>query len=118
MTQTEFISQLDETKKRGRGLLYSAFIVIMGINAAVFYWAIVYRVQSSRSHFLVSGVVLTALWSVAAGGFILLFKRHSLRFSPRCPACHKQLTWRERDTVVESKKCPFCQMRIIHESGA
>lgn len=118
MSQSEFISQMDEMKKRGRKPMALAWMVTILLAAAGFYWALYYRPNASKTGVLVSGALYMVVWGVSCGVLVFYLRRHVAVYAPKCPACRKSLTWRERASVLADKQCPFCHAEIIHECGA
>jgi hypothetical protein len=118
MTQSEFISKLDEMKRRGRGLFAFAFTFVIAINSAGVYWLHFFRVHRNSSKFWVWGVILMGIWLGAVSGILFCFKRHVKCNAPKCPSCDKPLTFRERARVLAGKQCPFCEAQVINELGA
>jgi hypothetical protein len=117
MTQSEFTSQLDDMKKRGRKLMAFVWVVVIALAVAAFWWVIFYRPKASSTAVLISGAVYMLVWCVSGGVLVFYLKRHTALYSPKCPTCNKSLTWRERPSVLTSKQCPFCHAQIIYERG-
>jgi len=118
MTKAEFDTQLDEMKRRGHGLVVSAWVVVIALDTALVWWLISYRGHVSNRPAFISSLILMILWGISIGALFFCFKRHAVRYSPKCSVCHKPLTRRQRAQVFASRQCPFCQAQIINEPGA
>ncbi len=118
MTQSEFISQLDDMKKRGRKLIAFGLVVSFVSAASAFYWFFFYRPSASKTGLLISTAVYMIVWGLACALVVFSLRRHATLYSPKCPACNRPLTWGERASVLDDKQCPFCHAEVIREPGA
>lgn len=118
MTQSEFISRLDDMKKGARRPMAFTWVIVVVLAAAAGWWIVYYRPSASKTSVLVSGAVYMLVWGVSWGFLVFYLKRHTALHSPKCPTCSKSLTWRERADVLASKQCPFCHAQVLNESAA
>jgi hypothetical protein len=102
MTQLEFISQLDDMRKRARPLMVFVWVVVIALAAEAFYWLIYYGPQANRAGILISSAIYMIVWGISGGVLVFCLKRHKARYSPKCPTCNKPLTWRERAQMIVS----------------
>ncbi len=117
ISRKEILQQFESLRSRGRGLfiLFAIAFVLIGIPFAIYD---VRLVQLARAHspaktVLLLGFGLLAVWLVTALVFLLAIKRVVARNAPVCPQCAKRITWRERETVLASGKCPHCDFRLF-----
>lgn len=117
IARKDLIEQLDSLKSQARGLfiLFALVFILIGIPFVIYDIRLV-RLVSAHSPLRVIlplGLGLFAVWAVAALFCIAVLNRFVARRAPACPQCSKRITWRERNAVLASGKCPHCDFRLF-----
>lgn len=114
IARKDLIEQLDSLRSQARGLfiLFAFVFLLIGIPFVIYDIRLVrlVRAHSSLRLVLPLGLGLFAVWAVAALFCIVVLNRFVAR---RAPACSKRITWRERNAVLASGKCPYCEFRLF-----
>lgn len=116
MTKAEFVSKLEEMKRRGRKLLIIAVVIFLAINGTGIY--LLAAGPRNRNGFLIYALVLMGVWAAAALAILYRIRREVAVYSPKCPGCGKPITWREQASVMVNSTCPFCKAKVIDDGGA
>jgi hypothetical protein len=117
ITRQEILEQLDRLRSQGRGLftLFAMAFVLIAVPFAIYDVRLIglARAHSSTKAVLLLGFGLFAVWLVTALAFLVAIRRVVGRNAPACPQCSKRITWRDRDNVLLSGKCPYCDFRLF-----
>lgn len=108
MTRDEMTQQLDVLKSRGRVVQSVGIPVVFLLEIMIIVWF--FRVQHAQAR---SGLLGTALFAVIVGAFYLVTRHIVAKYAPRCPACQKPISWRERSTTLSSGTCPHCKRQLF-----
>ena len=117
IARKELIEQLDALRSQARGLfiLFAFVFILIGIPFVIYDIRLVrlVRAHSPLRVVLPLGLGLFAAWALAALFCIVVLNRFVARRAPACPECSKRITWRERNAVLASGKCPHCDFRLF-----
>lgn len=115
MTQSQFISRLDVMKRRARIIVAATMVICIGTIIANFCLMAYIRSHSKHGHTLL--LWLSLIYTSPVLVYLFWIPRVLLRHSPKCPACDKRLTFREKSFVITNKACPFCAAPIIDDAA-
>lgn len=117
IARKELIEQLDALRSQARGLfiLFAFVFILIGIPFVIYDIRLLrlVRAHSPLRVVLPLGLGLFAAWALAALFCIVVLNRFVARRAPACPECSKRITWRERNAVLVSGKCPHCDFRLF-----
>jgi hypothetical protein len=108
MTRNDLIAELDLLKTRARPVLLVGWIVFISIGIAAFAYVMI-RARDVHSGSFLRGILLgLAVWLAGVVIFAVVLRRTIVQYAPACPFCGKRITWRERESTLDSGKCPHC----------
>ncbi|HYL68520.1 MAG TPA: hypothetical protein VEX69_05085, partial [Candidatus Limnocylindria bacterium] len=106
MTRNDLIAELDLLKTRARPVLLTGWIVFMSIGIAAFVYVMIHARDVHSGSFLRGAILCLAVWLAGVVIFCVALRRTVARYAPSCPLCNKRITWRERESTLDSGKCP------------
>ena len=118
MLRVDFISQLDELKRRLRPVVYGGWALVFLFDLAVICY-IFYRFPPRARNlegllWYVAGFVITSMTFVALA---IVVRRTIARHAPACPGCGSRATWRERPQILSSGRCPKCGTEFVQDAA-
>jgi predicted RNA-binding Zn-ribbon protein involved in translation (DUF1610 family) len=118
LTRTQFVEQLDELRARGRPVLFLGFTLILlaEFPLVLHFFSVVRRGEPHSPSTAYLGIETLATCLLIWAAFLAVLERVTAKYSPRCPACAKRITWRQRRDALNSGNCPRCGAALFEPS--
>lgn len=114
MTRHEFLFQLEQLKLRARWIFWVGFPLALLLETPIVLHVLkLARAQPHSREILFQGLLGFTACLVIVGSFNMLIRRTIAVYAPACPLCRTRITWRERESVLNSGLCPHCKGTVF-----
>jgi len=111
--RSEFISQLDSSERHGVRVFWVGWAICMLLIWPVVIYSYVFARGHSRRASLTFDALACGIALLSLGCFYLVMRRTATKYAPACSSCGRKITWREKNNVLDSGRCPYCNAEMF-----